>query len=60
MEYRTWLFLAASASAEVIADAALCPFEAVKVKMQTSRPEANFPKSLGPAWAEVAKEGMGG
>jgi len=35
-KYRTVLYLAASASAEVIADIALCPFEAVKVRMQTS------------------------
>lgn len=33
---RTTLYLAASASAEVIADVALCPMEALKVKMQTS------------------------
>jgi solute carrier family 25 (mitochondrial phosphate transporter), member 3 len=35
-EYRTWLYLAASASAEVFADVALCPLEALKVRMQTS------------------------
>jgi solute carrier family 25 phosphate transporter 3 len=33
---RTALYLAASASAEVIADVALCPMEALKVRMQTS------------------------
>jgi solute carrier family 25 (mitochondrial phosphate transporter), member 3 len=31
MKYQTPIFLAASASAEVIADVALCPWEAVKV-----------------------------
>ncbi|KAJ1987948.1 Cu/Pi carrier [Dimargaris cristalligena] len=35
-KYRTALYLAASASAEVIADVALCPWEALKVRMQTS------------------------
>lgn len=35
-KYRTSLYLAASASAEVIADVALCPMEALKVRMQTS------------------------
>jgi solute carrier family 25 phosphate transporter 3 len=30
--------LAASASAEFVADVALCPFEAVKVRMQTTIP----------------------
>jgi len=33
--YRTWLYLAASASAEFFADIALSPFEAAKVKIQT-------------------------
>lgn len=34
--YRTYLYLAASASAELIADVFLCPFEATKVRMQTT------------------------
>ena len=38
--YRTVLYLAASASAETLADLALCPFEAVKVRMQTTIPPA--------------------
>ncbi|KAL8658796.1 MAG: hypothetical protein Q9226_000778 [Calogaya cf. arnoldii] len=36
--YKTALYLTASASAELIADVALCPFEAVKVRMQTTIP----------------------
>ncbi|MCJ1298469.1 hypothetical protein MMC08_001259 [Hypocenomyce scalaris] len=36
--YKTSLYLTASASAEFIADLALCPFEAVKVRMQTTIP----------------------
>ncbi|KAL8705350.1 MAG: hypothetical protein Q9201_001549 [Fulgogasparrea decipioides] len=36
--YKTSLYLTASASAELIADVALCPFEAVKVRMQTTIP----------------------
>ncbi len=35
-KHRTALYLAASASAELIADVALCPLEALKVRMQTS------------------------
>ncbi|CAB5102151.1 unnamed protein product [Rhizophagus irregularis] len=35
-KYRTTVYLAASASAEVLADIALCPWEALKVRMQTS------------------------
>ena len=34
-KYQDWIYLAGSASAEFIADVALCPFEAVKVRMQT-------------------------
>jgi solute carrier family 25 phosphate transporter 3 len=36
--YKTGVYLAASASAEFFADIALCPFEAVKVRMQTTIP----------------------
>lgn len=35
-KYRDLVYLSASASAEVIADIALCPFEAVKVRVQTT------------------------
>jgi len=35
-QYRTALYLGASASAELLADVALCPWEAVKVRMQTA------------------------
>jgi hypothetical protein len=35
---KTVVFLGASASAEFLADIALCPFEAVKVRMQTTLP----------------------
>ncbi|KAI9894961.1 MAG: hypothetical protein M1814_000182 [Vezdaea aestivalis] len=37
-QWKTTLYLTASASAEFIADIALCPFEAVKVRMQTTIP----------------------
>lgn len=37
-KYKTGLFLVASASAEFIADILLCPWEAVKVKTQTTIP----------------------
>lgn len=39
-KYKTVLYLSASASAEFLADIALCPFEAVKVRMQTTIPAA--------------------
>lgn len=37
-KHKTLLYLSASATAEFIADVALCPFEAVKVRMQTTIP----------------------
>lgn len=36
--YKTSIYLVASASAEFFADIALCPFEAVKVRTQTTMP----------------------
>ncbi|XP_057480821.1 mitochondrial phosphate carrier protein 3, mitochondrial-like [Actinidia eriantha] len=42
-KYKTLIYLAGSASAEVIADVALCPFEAVKVRVQT---QPGFAKGL--------------
>jgi len=36
LKYRDLVYLFASASAEVIADVGLCPFEAVKVRIQTN------------------------
>jgi len=56
-KYRDVVYMCASASAEVIADIALCPFEAVKVRVQTSPTFANgmldgLPKI-------VANEGFG-
>lgn len=37
-KYRTGIYLAASASAELIADVLLCPWEAIKVKTQATIP----------------------
>lgn len=57
---RKIVWAAASASAELIADIALCPFEAVKVRVQTSEPGA-FPSAIGPAFAAIrSKEGWNG
>ncbi|XP_055378559.1 phosphate carrier protein, mitochondrial-like [Condylostylus longicornis] len=54
--YRTTLFLASSASAEFFADIALCPFEAIKVKIQTSPGYANTMRQAYPKM--LAEEGM--
>jgi len=46
------IYLAGSASAEVFADIALCPWEMVKVKVQTS-PSGTWPVSLLPAMSKM-------
>ncbi|KAH6625879.1 mitochondrial carrier domain-containing protein [Boeremia exigua] len=56
---KTLVFLAASASAEFLADLALCPLEAIKVRMQTSVPP--FAATLREGWGKVVQqEGVGG
>jgi len=53
------IFLGASASAEFLADIALCPFEAVKVRMQTTLPP--FAHTMREGISKVvAKEGYAG
>ncbi|CZT19228.1 probable mitochondrial phosphate carrier protein [Ramularia collo-cygni] len=58
-KYKTYVYLAGSASAEFIADIGLCPLEAVKVRMQTTMP----PFANG-AWDGISKivatEGVAG
>lgn len=57
-KYKTLIYLSGSASAEFIADLALCPFEAVKVRVQT---QPGFANGLMDGWPKlVAAEGYGG
>ncbi len=59
-KYRTGLYLTASASAEVIADVALCPLEALKVRMQTSV-ATPFASSARAGFSRILREeGVGG
>jgi len=51
-KYRPLIWLAGSASAEVFADIALCPFEMAKVKIQTS-PNGTFPTAFGAAMKQM-------
>ncbi|KAK9381766.1 mitochondrial carrier domain-containing protein [Kockiozyma suomiensis] len=58
-KYNTLLYLVASASAEVIADVLLCPWEAIKVRTQTTIPP--FASSVFDGYKKiVAAEGFGG
>ncbi|KAK7228588.1 hypothetical protein V2G26_000758 [Clonostachys chloroleuca] len=59
VKYRTGLYLAASASAEFLADIALCPFEAVKVRMQGSL-QSPFRGTFHGISSVTAKEGVAG
>ncbi|GAB2278386.1 Pentatricopeptide repeat-containing protein At3g26782, mitochondrial [Dionaea muscipula] len=57
-KYKTLIYLAGSASAEVIADVALCPFEAVKVRVQT---QPSFARGLSEGLPKFVKsEGVPG
>jgi len=58
-KYKTLLFLSASASAEFLADIALCPFEAVKVRMQGGIPSP-YKGTLDGFSKVTAKEGVAG
>jgi solute carrier family 25 phosphate transporter 3 len=51
-KYRGLIYLAGSASAEFFADILLCPWEMVKVKVQTSE-TGTFPTKLMPALSEM-------
>ncbi|CAM6051714.1 unnamed protein product [Sphagnum compactum] len=57
-DYKTLVYLAGSASAEFVADIALCPFEAVKVRVQT---KPGYAKGLRDGMSKfIAAEGFGG
>ncbi|KAG6032055.1 hypothetical protein E4U19_007760 [Claviceps sp. Clav32 group G5] len=58
-KYKTGLYLAASASAEFLADIALCPFEAVKVRMQGTIPNP-YTGTMHGINAVTGKEGFAG
>ena len=57
-KYETFIYLAGSASAEFIADITLCPWEAVKVRVQT---QPGFAQGLFDGMPKfIAQEGFGG
>lgn len=58
-KYKTGLYLAASASAEFLADIALCPLEAVKVRMQGTMPNP-YTGTMHGLRTITAAEGYGG
>ena len=54
-KYKVYGWIVSSACAEVIADVFLCPWEALKVRMQTSKPGA-FPTTFSQGFAKMKKE----
>ncbi|XP_027359246.1 mitochondrial phosphate carrier protein 3, mitochondrial-like [Abrus precatorius] len=57
-KYKTLIYLAGSASSELIADVALCPFEAVKVRVQT---QPGFARGLADGLPKLVRtEGVSG
>jgi solute carrier family 25 phosphate transporter 3 len=53
VKYRAFVWAGASATAEFFADIALCPFEMIKVKVQTSD-AGTFPTEFGAAFKEMS------
>lgn len=59
-KYKVVGYIISSACAEIIADAFLCPWEALKVRMQTSKP-GSFPTTLVSGFNTILKnEGVNG
>ena len=57
-KYKTLIYLAGSATAEVFADVALCPMEAVKVRVQT---QPGFARGLSDGFPKIVRaEGYAG
>jgi solute carrier family 25 phosphate transporter 3 len=60
-KYKTIGWSIASGSAEVIADVLLCPWEAIKLKIQLSRPGNEYPRNMFSTINKaVGEEGVGG
>lgn len=59
--YKAVVYITASASAEFIADIALCPFEAVKIRVQTTADPPGFARGFVDGFPKLLKnEGFGG
>lgn len=52
-KYRSAIYIASAGCAEAIADILMCPWEMLKVQVQTS---PNFPNRFGPALAEMIQQ----
>jgi solute carrier family 25 (mitochondrial phosphate transporter), member 3 len=50
-----WVYVVSAATAEAVAVVFMCPWEMVKVKLQTTRMNNTFPSRFGPALAEMMR-----
>jgi solute carrier family 25 (mitochondrial phosphate transporter), member 3 len=50
-----WVYVVSAATAEAVAVVLMCPWEMVKVKLQTTRNNSTFPSRFGPALAEMMR-----
>lgn len=54
--YRVLIYVTAAATAEAVADVLMCPWEMIRVKIQTATAGSNhFPTRLGPAFSEMVR-----
>jgi solute carrier family 25 (mitochondrial phosphate transporter), member 3 len=53
--YKGLIYVTAAASAEAVADVLMCPWEMLKVKMQTAGKSSTFPSQLVPALQEMTR-----
>mmetsp|Transcript_8576 Transcript_8576/g.17813 ORF Transcript_8576/g.17813 Transcript_8576/m.17813 type:complete len:363 (-) Transcript_8576:118-1206(-) len=54
-QYRSLIYIVSAGSAEAIADVFMCPWEMLKVKVQTSQP-GSFPANFRPALASMIQQ----
>eukprot|EP00536_Pseudo-nitzschia_multiseries_P004253 jgi/Psemu1/318381/estExt_fgenesh1_pm.C_700005 len=55
-EHKTLVYAVAAGSAEAIADVAMCPWEMLKVQVQTAKCEKSFPSRFGPALRSMMEQ----
>jgi solute carrier family 25 phosphate transporter 3 len=55
-EYKGLIYVLAAGTAEACADVLMCPWEQVRVQVQTSTPGSGFPTRIGPALQVMVRE----
>mmetsp|Transcript_25127 Transcript_25127/g.55099 ORF Transcript_25127/g.55099 Transcript_25127/m.55099 type:complete len:351 (-) Transcript_25127:403-1455(-) len=55
-EHKTLVYAVAAGSAEAVADVAMCPWEMLKIQVQTAGCEKSFPSRFGPALKSMLEQ----